>query len=118
MGVTTSHEESDPDGEPLGQDASLAVHIIGVSAAMVGVCLTVIGLFQVVQGLHGLDTPADNILALDAVVFLFACLLAYASLRSRSRRRRRRLERMADGFFLCALVIMTIMAGAIAFELW
>jgi hypothetical protein len=118
VGVTTSHEESDPDGESFGQDASLAVHIIGVSAAMVGVCLTVIGLFQVVQGLHGLDTPADNILALDAVVFLFACLLAYASLRSRSRRRRRRLERMADGFFLCALVIMTIMAGAIAFELW
>jgi hypothetical protein len=111
-------EESDPAGEPLGQDASLAVHIISVSAAMVGVCLTVIGLFQVVQGLHGLDTPADNILALDAVVFLFACLLAYASLRSRSPRRRRRLERMADGCFLCALVIMTVMAGTIAFELW
>jgi hypothetical protein len=111
-------EESDPGGEPLGQDASLAVHIISVSAAMVGVCLTVIGLFQVVQGLHGLDTPADNILALDAVVFLFACLLAYASLRSRSPRRRRRLERMADGCFLCALVIMTVMAGTIAFELW
>ena len=118
MGVTTSHEEGDPDGEPLGQDASLAVHIIGVSAAMVGVCLTVIGLFQVVQGLHGLDTPADNILAIDAVVFLFACLLAYASLRSQSPRRRRRLERMADGCFLCALVIMTVMAGTIAFELW
>ena len=116
--MTTSHEESDPDGEPLGQDASLAVHIIGVSAAMVGVCLTVIGLFQVVQGLHGLDTPADNILAIDAVVFLFACLLAYASLRSPSPRRRRRLERMADGCFLCALVIMTVMAGTIAFELW
>jgi hypothetical protein len=112
------HEENDPGEEPLGQDASLAVHIIGVSAAMVGVCLTVIGLFQVVQGLHGLDTPADNVLALDAVVFLFACLLAYASLRSRSPRRRRRLERMADGCFLFALVIMTAMAGTIAFELW
>ena len=118
MGVTTSQEESGPDGKALCQDASLAVHIISVSAAMVGVCLTVIGLFQVVQSLHALDTPADNILAIDAVVFLFACLLAYASLRSRSPRRRRRLERMADGCFLCALVIMTVMAGAIAFELW
>ena len=115
---TQWHEESDRGGEPFGQDTSLAVHIITVSAAMVGVCLTVVGLFQVVQGLHGLDSPADNILALDAVVFLFACLLAYASLRSRSPRRRRRLERMADGCFLCALVIMTVMAGTIAFELW
>jgi hypothetical protein len=118
VGVTTPHEESDSGGEPVGQDASLAVHIISVSAAMVGVCLTVIGLFQVVQGLHGLNTPADNILALDAVVFLFACLLAYASLRSRAPGRRRQLERIADGCFLCALVIMTVMAGAIAFELW
>jgi hypothetical protein len=81
-GAVGATEEADPGDERLAQ------------------CLTVIGLFQVVQGLHALDTPADNILALDAVVFLFACLLAYASLRSRAPGRRRRLERMADGCFL------------------
>ena len=37
---TQWHKESDPGDERLAQDASLAVHIIGVSAAMVGVCLT------------------------------------------------------------------------------
>jgi hypothetical protein len=44
--------------------------------------------------------PADNILAGDAVLFLLACMLAYASLRSRSRTRQRALERLADVCFL------------------
>jgi hypothetical protein len=62
------------------------------------------------------DTPADNVLAGDAVLFLLSCLLAYASLRSRLRVRRRMLERMADACFLFALFIMTLVCGAIAFE--
>jgi hypothetical protein len=99
-------------------ETSLAVHIVSVAAGMVGVCLTVVGLLNVVRGLQHLNTPADNILALNAVVFLLACLLAYASLRSRSPERRRSLERLADACFLCALVIMTAVATAIAFELW
>ena len=110
--------EGEWDEATRNAEASLAVHIVSVAAGMVGVCLTVVELMNVVQGLRHLNTPADNILALNAVVFLFACLLAYASLRSRSVERRRRLERLADGCFLCALVIMTVVATAIAFELW
>jgi multisubunit Na+/H+ antiporter MnhF subunit len=95
----------------------LAVHIVGVAAALVGVCLTVIGLIQVWLHLRPGATPADNILAVDAVVFLLACFFAYASLRSRSRTRRRALERMADVSFLVALCIMTLVCGSLAFEL-
>jgi hypothetical protein len=103
---------------PHSDESSLAVHIVGVSAGLVGVCLTVVGLLQVVQRLRNLDTPLDNILAGDAVMFLIACLLAYASLRSRAAKRRRRLERLADACFLSALVLMTAVAAALAFELW
>ncbi len=98
-------------------DTDLAVHIVGLSAALVGVCLTVIGLIQVVLHLQHGSTPTDNILAGDAVLFLLACILAYASLRSRSRSKRRRLERLADGCFLCALVVMTVVCTVIAYEL-
>lgn len=101
-----------PDG-----DIELSVHILSVSAALVGVCLTVIGLWQLVERLRNSNTPLDNILAGDAVVFLLAGMLAYGSLRSRSPARRRQLERIADGFFLCALIIMTCVAAAIAFEI-
>jgi hypothetical protein len=106
-----------PAQEERQEESQLAVHIVGVAAALVGVCLTVIGLIQVSLHLKPGETPADNILAGDAVIFLLACFLAYASLRSRSRTRRKVLERMADGCFLFALCIMTLVCGALAFEL-
>jgi hypothetical protein len=98
-------------------ESELAVHIVSASAALVGVCLTVIGLIQLVLHLKNWNTPADNILAGDAVLFLLACMLAYASLRSRTRTRRRSLERLADACFLFALFVMTVVCTVIAFEL-
>jgi uncharacterized membrane protein HdeD (DUF308 family) len=98
-------------------ETELSVHILSVSAALVGVCLTVIGLLQVVERLRNANTPLDNILAVDAILFLISGLLAYGSLRARSRARRRQLERLADGGFLCALVVMVCVATAIAFEI-
>jgi hypothetical protein len=99
------------------EESRLAVHIVGWAAALVGVCLTVIGLIQISLHLQPGDTPADDILAVDAVLFLLACFLAYGSLRSRSRTRRRTLERMADACFLFALCIMTLVCSTLAFAL-
>ena len=98
-------------------DIELAVHILSVSAALVGVCLTVIGLLQLVDRLRNSNTPLDNFLAVDAVLFLVSATLAYGSLRSQGVARRRQLERVADGCFLCALIIMACVATAIAFEI-
>lgn len=109
-----SQAEPDPEQQ---EEIELAVHIVSLSAALVGVCLTVIGLIQVALHLRAGNTSTDNILAGDAVLFLLSCLLAYASLRSRSKPKRRVLERMADACFLFALFIMTLVCGAIAFEL-
>jgi hypothetical protein len=97
--------------------AELAVHIVTVSAALVGVCLTVIGLISVALRLKQWDTPADNILAGDAVLFLLTCLFAYASLRTRRPERRRAFERLADAGFLLALTVMTLVCAVVAFEL-
>jgi hypothetical protein len=111
---------NDPTTTPSREEeveAELAVHIVGASAALVGVCLTVIGLIRLVLRLRDWNTPADNILAGDAALFLLACMLAYASLRSRSRTRQRVLERLADVCFLFALSVMTLVCTVIAFEL-
>lgn len=101
----------------LDGEIELSVHILSVSAALVGVCLTVIGLLQVVERLRNSNTPLDNVLAVDSVLFLVSGMLAYGSLRSRSWARRRQLERLADGCFLCALIVMACVAAAIAFEI-
>jgi len=60
-GETNRHR--DPDTH-LEQD--ICIHIFTVSSAMVGVCLTVIGLIRVVITLGRADTLADDFLAGDA----------------------------------------------------
>jgi hypothetical protein len=65
-------------------EQDISVHNFTVSSAMVGVCLTVIGLIRVVITLGTADTLADDFLAADALLFLISCLLSYWALRSRS----------------------------------
>src|SRR5437763_8436747 len=104
------------DGDPnthLQQDIS--IHIFTVSSAMVGVCLTVIGLIRVVITLGRADTLADDLLAGDALLFLISCLLSYWALRSRSLRRMHRLEKIADGIFILAMIGMVIICALITY---
>jgi hypothetical protein len=98
-------------------ERELSAHIFSVSAQLVGICLTVLGLFRVMIRLKAAGRVADNLLAFDAIAFLGACVFSYASLHSRGRRRRRALERVADVCFGAALVLMTAVCVIIAWEL-
>ena len=61
-----NQRDRNPDTH-LEQD--ICIHIFTVSSAMVGVCLTVIGLIRVVITLGRADTLADDFLAGDALLF-------------------------------------------------
>src|SRR5215471_16096752 len=89
----------------------ISIHIFTVSSAMVGVCLTVIGLIRVVITLGRADTLADDFLAADALLFLLSCLLSYWALRSQSIRRMHRLEKVADAIFIIAMIGMVIICA-------
>jgi hypothetical protein len=88
-------------------EEDVSVHIFTVSSAMVGVCLTVIGLLRIVITIQKVDTIADDLVAANALVYLASCFLAYWALRTRSSRRMHRLERLADALFLSALGLTT-----------
>src|SRR3954465_9289148 len=88
------------------REENICIHIFSVSAGMVGVCLTVIGLVRVVITLGAADTIADDLRAGDAVIFLLACLLSYTALRSRNAERMRKFERLADLLFITAMTLM------------
>jgi len=112
------------EGETNGQrnpnthlEQDLCIHIFTVSSAMVGVCLTVIGLIRVVITLGNADTLADDFLAADSVLFLVSCLLSYWALRSRSLRRMHRLEKIADGIFIIAMIGMVIICALITYSI-
>jgi hypothetical protein len=98
-------------------EEDICIHIFTVAAGMVGVCLTVIGLLQVLTAVRKVDTIADNLLAIDAVLFLFSCLMAYWALRTRAVRRMHQVERVADSVFIVALLMMAGICGFIAFAI-
>jgi hypothetical protein len=96
-------------------EEDISVHLFTVSAAMVGVCLTVIGLIRVVITLGKIDTVTDDLLSLDAVLFVMACLLSYYALRTRSVKRMHKIERVADVIFIAAMLLMTAICVLITF---
>lgn len=104
------------NGKPRRElEEDICIHIFTVSSAMVGVCLTVIGLVRVVITLGKADTFADDLLAFDALLFLVCCLISYAALRSRGSQRMRRLERIADGIFITAMIVMVAICAFITY---
>ena len=103
---------TDPNPQPTDPDPRLDENICRmicpIAAGMVGVCLTAIGIIQlVVRGGH-IHTLADDILAIDAVLFLCATLSSYFALRAATRKRLHRLERVADASFIIAMVVLTL----------
>ena len=108
-----------PDQEPSATsvERDLAGRIFTTSAQLVGVCLTVIGLFRVVSHLKNINSVADNLMAIDALVFLGSCLLSYLALRSLKAERSLALERAADVVFLLGLGTMVALCALVAWEL-
>lgn len=105
-------ESPKPDPPP-SQERDIAIHIFTASAALVGVCLTVISI--VGQITHGsfLHRTVDDLLAVDAMVFLGSCLFAYGALRVRSHGRVHRLETIADTIFILGLVLLVMACSMI-----
>ena len=115
--VVGMEEENRPRDPSSHLEQDICIHIFTVSSAMVGVCLTVIGLIRVVITLGRADTLADDLLAGDALLFLISCLLSYWALRSRSSRRMHRLEKIADGTFILAMIGMVIICALITYTI-
>ncbi len=84
---------------------------------MVGVCLTVIGLFQLSDRLKAIENIGDELVALNACFFLVSVLLAYFSLKSKKAKRQQRLEKWADAVFLTALLLMVLIGAFVAYAL-
>ena len=101
-------------GSALEEDIS--IHIFTTSATMVGVCLTVIGLFRVILQLKSAGTFADDFLSIDAMLFLVSCGLAYWAMRTRNTKRRYWAEKIADLIFLLALGFMTAVCAMITYS--
>jgi uncharacterized membrane protein len=79
----------------------IASYVFSGANTMVGVCLTVITLFRIMK--TGLQTYADEILALNISLFIIASILSYAVLRND---KNKHLEKWADLFYYAGMIIM------------
>lgn len=94
-------------------DDEICVHVFTASAVMVGVCITVIGIFQVITTLRREDTLGDDFLAVNAIMYLITTLLSYWQLRTKNLRRNHLLEKIIDVIFISALIFTTLIACTI-----
>jgi hypothetical protein len=60
--------------------------MLSVSAAMVGVCLTAVGLVNVIEVLQKWEGWVDDILAVGGLLFSIVTLMSFLGLRTRVRR--------------------------------
>jgi hypothetical protein len=94
---------------------SISYHILPVAATMVGVCMTVISLVQLVPK-NAISSWADEILAIDALVFLASAFLSYWTLRHE--KTADKLETIADWLFLIGLSVIGFVSVLVAFDLF
>jgi hypothetical protein len=85
-----------------------------VSSGLVGVCLTVLGISRVIVRLRAIRSISQDLLAVDALLFLLACLGSYLALRTRGRIQAW-LARISDWIFLGGLSLMAIVCLMIAY---
>ena len=86
-----------------------------LSATMVGVSITIIGIVRLIETHAGVATIIDNLASVVSVLFLLSTLLSYFALRTPSGGVS--LERYADLLLLAGLVLLVACGFMLAWEL-
>jgi len=87
---------------------ALYTQMFALSGAMVGVCLTVIGVLRLLTEVKGYRTLGDDLVAVDGIFFLFACVFSFLTLKNRDLNKRRTFQRVTDSCFLIAIALMLV----------
>lgn len=102
---------------PKAMDDTLFGHIMMQASMKVGMCLTLLGLVKVVEGAKGQMMIADEILAVDALLFLVSNLTAYHALKQTNTKRKAQFGRVGDVLFTVALALLATVCALLALQL-
>jgi hypothetical protein len=98
------------------ESVGLSGHILPVSATLMGVCVTLVGLVKVVEIRTG-NSRVDEYAAIAAIAFLTCSIASYLSIRcSTWTKLSYWLEQIADIIFVCGLIGITLIATLFAYE--
>lgn len=82
--------------------------LLSVSAAMVGVCLTAVGLVSVIQALNKWAGWVDDLLAIGSLLFSLVTLLSFLGIRTKIRNAWRPYLLVLDVLFCLGIVTMVV----------
>jgi hypothetical protein len=82
--------------------------LMSVSAAMVGVCLTAVGLVNVIESLNKWEGWVDDLLAVGSLLFSLVTLLSFLGLRTRVRHVWPRYLLVLDILFCLGIIVMVL----------
>jgi cation transport ATPase len=80
--------------------------LLSVSAAMVGVCLTAIGLVSVIEALNKFESWVDDMLAVGSLLFSLVTLLSFLGIRTSIRSSWKRFTLVLDILFCLGITTM------------
>lgn len=95
----------------------LTMHVFSISAAMIGVCLTAIGILRLVTAQTNVQTVGDDLLSMDAVIFVVCCFLAFWSFKTKRLKLRSQLRLIVDILFLVGLTGMACVCAIITYAI-
>ena len=87
------------------------ITLLSVSAGMVGVCLTAIGLIGILKSLNKVELIIDDVLALASLLFLVTCVLSFVGMRTRLSQIWHGFTRALDVLFCLGLGLVFIATG-------
>ena len=82
--------------------------LLSVSAAMVGVCLTAVGLVNVIESLNKWEGWVDDLLAVGSLVFSLVTLMSFLGIRTRIRYTWPRYVLVLDILFCLGIITMVV----------
>ena len=98
--------------------SNLSHHILPASATMVGVCMTVISIINL-MGTRTFPSYIDAMLAIDSLLFLLGAIFSYYSIRHENESRlSTTVENIADIAFMSGLAIMTMVGFSLAYRIF
>jgi hypothetical protein len=89
--------------------------LLSVSAAMVGVCLTAIGLVSVIEAINKVEHVVEDMLAIASIIFSVVTLLSFLGIRTRIRRMWPRYLLVLDVVFCFGIATMVVASMLLTF---
>ena len=103
-------------GDPKAWD-NVCTQVLSQSSLKVGMCLTLLGLIRVIEGVKNVSSFVDELLALNAVLFLVSGHYSYIALKETDGSKKLLLGKKGDRLFTASVCLLAVICAILTFEL-